>query len=290
MQILIGHSEKATTGVTVILAPEGAVAGVDVRGSAPGTRETDLLRPGNRVEKIHAVALCGGSAYGLAATDGVMKYLSERGIGVNVGKHIVPIVPAAVIFDINGDTLVYPDAETGYRACENAAPDNFISGKVGAGKGATVGKFMGLPQASGVGCATVRHGKIVTTAVIVNNAVGDVYDMDSGRVLAGARDAQGNLIDQYKTILAYGATATAAEGFNTVIGAVITNAVLTKEQANKAAAIAHDGLAMSVRPTHTMADGDTLFCLSRAEITADFNLVLLTAEEAVRLAIINSIK
>jgi L-aminopeptidase/D-esterase-like protein len=301
MKILIGHAEKENTGVTVIIAPEGAVAGVDVRGGAPGTRETDLLRTGNTVEKIHAVALCGGSAYGLAAADGIMKYLSERNIGFKAGRHIVPIVPAAVIFDLDhpvspaaatppqrGIKVAYPDADLGYKACVNAKEDYFESGRLGAGKGATIGKFMGIPSHGGIGCATVKLGNIITTAIIVCNAAGDIYDMDTGKVISGAHDGQGNFIDQYKTVLG-GAIPADKRGQNTTIGAIITNATLTKEQANKAAAYAHDGLAMSIRPVHTMMDGDTLFCLSREEVTADFNLILLTAAEAVRQAVIASV-
>jgi L-aminopeptidase/D-esterase-like protein len=260
-----------------------------VRGSAPGTRETDLLRTGNLVEKLHAVVLAGGSAFGLEAACGVMEYLSERNIGFRAGAHAVPIVPAAVIFDINTDKLVYPDKKTGYEACLNAKEGNYISGRVGAGTGATVGKMAGVPSAGGVGCASVTIGNIVTTAVIVCNAAGDIYDAGDGRVISGARGADGGLIDAYNAALKLGSARMPA-GTNTTVGAVITNAALTKEYANKLAAVAHDGLAMSIRPVHTMADGDTIFGLSTGEIAdADINLVLLSAVEAVRLAVLGSV-
>ena len=264
----VGHwtNREAATGCTVILAVEGATAGVDVRGSAPGTRETDLLRPMNLVQQAHAILLAGGSAYGLDAATGVMRWLEERQIGFNVGVGVVPIVPAAVLFDLTiGSAAVRPGAEAGYAACQAATAEAVAEGSVGAGTGATVGKLLGPKFATkcGLGTASVRIDRgIVVGALVAVNAFGDVLDAHTGKIIAGTRrpvvggflnTAEALKGDLGRTILAFA---------NTTLAVVATNASLTKEQANKVAQMAHDGLAMSIRPIHTMFDGDTVFCLA----------------------------
>ncbi len=268
--ILVGHAQdmEALTGVTVILCPEGAVAGVDQRGGAPGTRETDLLRPMHQVQEIHAVALCGGSAFGLAAAQGVMRYLEARGAGYNTGVANVPIVPAAVVFDLGiGRADIRPTAEMGYQACLQASADILAEGNVGAGAGATVGKALGMQLAmkSGVGSASleVLPGTIVGALAVVN-AFGDV--IEDGQIIAGTRSPDGeSFADTLRVMQSMGSQPDqnpASKASNTVIGVVATNAWLTKEQINKVAQMAHDGLARSIRPAHTMWDGDTIFALS----------------------------
>lgn len=294
----VGHATDARslTGCTVILCPPpGCVGGVDVRGSAPGTRETDLLRPGQLVERVNAVLLTGGSAFGLAAADGVMRFLEERKIGFPVGMTVVPIVPAAVIFDLAvGDFRVRPDAAMGYAACE-AASDGVVSeGNVGAGTGASVGKMLGLAQAikSGVGSASITLADgLVVGALMVVNALGDIIDPATGQIIAGARipgqgwaDSASLLVQQSPHTHEAGATG------NTVIGVVATNARLDKAQANKVAQMAHDGLARSVRPAHTMADGDTIFALATGDVEADVSRVGEAAAEMTAAAIIRAVR
>ncbi|HEX8958719.1 MAG TPA: P1 family peptidase [Solirubrobacterales bacterium] len=252
--VLVGHDTDlvGATGLTVVLCTAGAVGGVDVRGSAPGTRETDLLRPTNLVQEVHAVLLTGGSAFGLAAADGVMRYLEERGIGFPTGVANVPIVPAAVLFDLGvGSPSARPDAAAGYRACL-AAGRRVVEGSIGAGTGATVGKALGPAGAvkGGLGTASARlPNGIVVGAVVAVNALGDVYDPDTGRRVAGSRGAGASVEG-------------GVPGTNTTIGVVATSARLTKEGANKVAQMAQDGLARAIRPAHTMFDGDTLFALA----------------------------
>ncbi len=267
----VGHAHNlgSPTGCTVVLCPPGTVGGVDQRGGAPGTRETDLLRPMHLVEHVHAVLLAGGSAYGLDAAGGVMRYLEEQGIGFNVRTAVVPIVPAAILFDLDvGDPSVRPDASLGYAACQAASADPVAEGCVGAGAGARVGMLHGPSFAckSGLGSALVElEGGLKVAALMVVNAAGDVVDAQ-GRILAGLRQApQG---DRFADVMAVLRTMAAAPALppttasNTVIGVVATNARLTKEEANKVAQMAHDGLARAVRPAHTMLDGDTLFALA----------------------------
>ncbi len=273
--IEVGHHELdgLPTGCTVVLAREGAVAGVDVRGSAPGTRETDLLDPENTVERVHAVVLSGGSAFGLAAADGTVRYLEEAGIGYPVGPFRVPIVPAAILFDlgVQGPGAVRPGPECGYRAAAVAGIHPVRRGNAGAGAGATVGKSRGSGRAmkGGVGSASLRFSDgLVVAALIVVNAVGDVVDPASGRVVAGVRGDDGNLADARRLLLEEppGPAGAAADaplgGANTTIGVVAVNAPLTKAEANKVAEMAHDGLARTIYPVHTPADGDTLFALA----------------------------
>ncbi len=293
--IKVGHYTdlKAATGCTVVLCEGGAVGGVDVRGAAPGTRETDLLRPMHLVEKVHAILLTGGSAFGLNAATGVMRYLEERGIGYDTKVVKVPIVPAAVLFDLAiGDPRVRPDAEAGYKACLAASAGPVAEGNVGAGTGATVGKLLGPKYATkgGLGTASQKIARgIVVGAIVAVNALGDVVDPESGKIIAGTRKPMGkgflNTAERMKghlgqTILTFA---------NTTIGVVATNARLTKEQVNKVAQMAHNGLAMAIRPAHTMFDGDAIFALSLGRKRADVSVIGSVAAEVVAQAIVRAV-
>ncbi|HLA79993.1 MAG TPA: P1 family peptidase [Vicinamibacteria bacterium] len=266
----VGHftETRRPTGCTVILAEEGAVCGVDVRGGAPGTRETDLLDPVSTVQQVHAVVLSGGSAFGLDTATGVVRYLEERGVGFPVGPARVPIVPAAVLFDLGvGDWTIRPDAGSGYAAARAATATPVPEGNVGAGAGATVGKLLGPARAmkGGLGSASVRlPNGVVVAALVAVNAVGDVVDPATGRLLAGARSADGRRIEGAMQALLEGRVSGLPDsrGENTTLGVVATNAVLTKVEAAKVAQMAHDGLARTLNPVHTPLDGDTVFCLS----------------------------
>ena len=256
--IKIGHAQDNFTGISVIISDEGVVCGVSVRGGAPGTHETDLLKSEKAMQKINAIALCGGSAYGLGAIAGVMEYLKENNIGYKINDKIVPIVSGAVIYDLNDKEYHYPDKEMGYSACKNAKEDNDISGKVGAGKGATVGKIRGIKNASesGLGIATVKVQGITITAIMVVNALGDVINPETRKILAGAKDNKGGFLDT-------------------------TN--LEK--------ISHNGLAKTISPVHTDYDGDSLFVLATGKKKVFNNMLLqVGAVEAVGQAIINSVK
>ena len=298
----VGHAQMAgrLTGCSVVLAPQGAVCAVDVRGAAPGTRETDLLNPANLVERVHAVLLCGGSAFGLDAASGVMRWLEAHDIGFQTGFGRVPIVPAAVLFDLpavraGDDPQVRPDADCGWRACEAASRDTPAAGNVGAGSGAAVGKLFGLDRAmkGGIGHASVQVGPWVVAAMIACNAIGDVIDPDTGRVLAGARSDDGqSLRDTQAALLAGEATRRPMPGTNTTIGVVATNATLTKAQAQRLATSAHDGLARSIRPVHTTLDGDTLFAMATGAEGAPPDLMLLTtlAAHATALATVDAVR
>jgi L-aminopeptidase/D-esterase-like protein len=264
----VGHfaMEGRPTGCTVVLAEGGAVGGVDVRGAAPGTRETDLLNPVNTVEKVHAVVLAGGSAFGLDAAGGVMRYLEERGIGFETEFGKVPIVPAAVVFDLNvGDPKIRPTADCGYRAAA-ATASPAVEGNVGAGSGATVGKLAGVSRAmrGGLGAsAIVRPDGLVVAALVVVNAVGDIIDPSTGRVIAGVRTADGRSLADARTLIRSGQLKPSGfTGRNTTLAVVATNAALTKAQANRMAQLAHDGLARTIAPAHTVFDGDTIFALA----------------------------
>jgi L-aminopeptidase/D-esterase-like protein len=299
--IRVGHvtNLEALTGCTVVLCPkDGAVGGVDQRGGAPGTRETDLLRPMHLVERVHAVLLAGGSAFGLDAATGVVRWLEERGIGFDARAAKVPIVPAAILFDLDvGDASVRPDAAMGYAACEAAAADGPVAeGRVGAGTGCTVGKVLGPGRASpsGLGTASVDlGGGLVVGAIVAVNAFGDVVDPRSGEILAGARPLRGEgFADSLATMKSFvGKTILRfAGGSDTVIGVVATNAKLSKEETNKVAQMAHDGLARAVRPAHTLFDGDTLFALATGSKAADVNLVGAYAAEVMAEAIVRAVK
>jgi len=294
--IRVGHAHhlNGPTGCTVILCPPGTVGGVDQRGGAPGTRETDLLRPLHMVEHVNAIVLAGGSAYGLDAASGVMRWLEERGIGHPVGVGVVPIVPAAIIFDLDlGDPKVRPDAALGYAACEAATADPVADGCVGAGAGAQVGRLMGGPFAckSGVGSAQIAIGDgLSVAALFVVNALGDVVD-ESGRILAGTRTPpDGAHFAGALNVLPALARMTGGGASNTVIGVVATDALLTKEEANKVAQMAQDGLARAVRPAHTMLDGDTIFALAtgsagRANVSVIGAFAAEAAAQAIRRAV-----
>ncbi len=266
--ISVGHftDTRRPTGCTVVMAQDGAVAGVDVRGAAPGTRETDLLSPVNLVDTVHAVMLAGGSAWGLDAASGAMRWLEERGIGFDVRVGRLPIVPAAVLFDLLvGDASIRPDADAGYAACAAASARRPAEGNVGAGTGAAVGKIFGIDRAmkGGIGTASVTVGGVTVGALIACNALGDVVDPDTALPVAGARTANGKkLLDTRRALLRGDAPRPLLAGTNTTIGVIATDAALTKVQATKLAQMAHDGLARSINPVHTMSDGDTLFALA----------------------------
>lgn len=292
----VGQAEDpiAKTGVTVVLAEEGVVCGVDVRGAAPGTRETDLLDPVNAMEKVQAVVLSGGSAFGLEAASGVMDWLEEKGIGFDVGVTKVPIVPSAVLFDLGyGDAFTRPDKKMGRQACENASDSILLEGDYGAGCGAAVGKLRGMEFCtnSGIGswCEATENG-IKVAALIAVNAFGDVYE--NGTIIAGTKDDNGNFISTEDGVV-QAASSLSFSGKNTTIGIIATNVKLTKAQAKKVAGMAHDGLARCIRPIHTTMDGDTLFCLSTGEIempTAPVDVVGILAAKATESAVLRAVK
>ena len=293
----VGHftDSRRPTGCTVLLCETGAVAGVDVRGAAPGTRETDLLHPLATLEQVHALLLTGGSAFGLAAADGVMRWLDERGFGVTVGPARVPIVPAAVLFDLwLGDARIRPDAAAGYAACEAASAQPPAQGNFGAGAGASVGKLFGIANAmkGGIGSAAVRVGRITVAALVAVNAIGDVVDPVSGRVIAGARGADGRTpLGTTAALCAGQLPAKLMDGMATTIGIVATDARLTKAQTNKLAGMAHDGLARSINPVHTATDGDVMFALATGGAHLPGNLTVLgaLAAEVTARAVLNAV-
>jgi len=295
--IRVGHwtDRRAATGCTVVLPDRPAVAGVDVRGAAPGTRETDLLRPGNLVQHVHAVVLAGGSAFGLDAASGVMRYLAERGVGFQFGRAIVPIVPAAILFDLGiGRHDRWPTADAGYRAAASARRRT-PEGNVGAGTGATIGKALGLERAmkGGLGTASERgHGGLIAGAIAAVNASGDVVDPATGRIVAGARRPDGKFADTVEVLRAGKLWRPEAPGENTVLVVVATNAALTKEQANRLATVCHDGLARAVRPAHTPSDGDVVFTLATGDVPVDlagYRAVEALATLAVERAIVRGV-
>jgi len=277
--IRVGHATDPVglTGCTVVLCPPGTIGSGEVRGGAPGTRETDLLRPGMLVEEVHAVLLTGGSAFGLSAADGVMRFLEERGIGFDADVAKVPIVPAAVLFDLGvGDPNVRPIPSAGYAACHSASED-VVEGSVGAGTGATVAKIRGLSHAmkGGVGTASVEEDGLIVGALFAVNALGEIVD-DDGEVLVGARGGDDVDEDVEPPEPPVG---------NTTIGVVATNARLSKERAHLLAIAAHDGLARAIRPSHTIWDGDTVFTLATGEVEASQARVEELAERVVAEAI-----
>ena len=295
--IEVGHftDPRRPTGCSVVIAREGAVAGVDVRGAAPGTRETDLLAPGNLVEQVHAIMLAGGSAWGLEAATGAVRWLEEHGVGLDVGVGRLPLVPAAVLFDLHvGDMKVRPDAAAGYAACAAATCKPPAEGNVGAGAGAVVGKMFGLQHAmkGGVGTASVTVAGVTVGALIACNAVGDVVDPDTGRPLAGARAADGlTLRDTRHALLRGEPPHPLLAGSNTTIGVIATDARLTKVQAQRLAVAGHDGLARSINPVHTMSDGDTLFTLATGHVPHHPGMMVLAtmAAEAVARATVRAV-
>jgi L-aminopeptidase/D-esterase-like protein len=284
--IEVGHAQddQALTGCTVILCRKGAVAGVDVRGGAPGTRETDLLDPVNLVDRVHAVVLAGGSAFGLDAASGVMRFLNEKNIGFPTGPAKVPIVTAAILYDLGvGRADIRPDAEMGYRAAAGASSAAPAEGNVGAGMGASVGKIRGMKYAmkAGIGTWSIEINGLMIGAIVAVNAVGDVVDPQSGNKIAGLRT--GSTLEWMKR-----AETRQAVRSNTVIGAIATNASLTKSQATKVAQMAQDGLARAIRPAHTLFDGDTIFALATGQKTADVSTVGAFAAEVMTEAILRA--
>lgn len=295
--IRVGHREMEgrPTGCTVVLTPEGTVGAVDVRGAAPGTRETDLLDPVNTVRVVHAVVLSGGSAFGLETAGGVMRYLEEKGIGFDVGVAKVPIVPAAILFDLRvGDAGIRPDAECGYRAASAASDGPVAEGNVGAGAGATIGKSRGqeLAMKGGVGSVAIElPGGLVVAALVVTNAVGDVIDPATGAVVAGVRTKDGTRLADARRLLLSDTGLEAAIGENTTLGVIATNATLTKTQAKRVAQVAHDGLARAIYPAHTPGDGDTLFVLATgSHPSTDAGTVGALAAEAVAQAVLRGVR
>jgi L-aminopeptidase/D-esterase-like protein len=301
--IKVGHHtlRERPTGCTVILTEAGAVAGVDVRGGAPGTRETDLLDPVNTVQKVNAIVLAGGSAFGLDAASGVVRWLDEKGFGYDARVAKVPIVPAAILFDLGvGDARIRPTADCGYAAAQAATDAPVAEGSIGAGAGATVGK-MGGPSRSmkaGIGSAAiVLPNGLVVAALVAVNAVGDIIDPATGKVVAGVRGPDGKGFADARVLLRSGALTrpsspppTPRPGENTTIGVVATNAILTKVEAAKMAQMAHDGFARAISPVHTPGDGDTIFALATGTLPGEGNagLVGALAAEAMADAIVRA--
>jgi L-aminopeptidase/D-esterase-like protein len=305
--IEVGHAQddEALTGCTVILCRKGAVAGVDVRGGAPGTRETDLLNPINLVQKVHAIVLAGGSAFGLDAATGVMHYLEEKKIGFNTGAARVPIVPSAILYDLNiGRADVRPDSAMGYRAAAAASSEAPTEGNVGVGTGATVGKMFGMTLAmkSGLGTASMNIGGGILVGVLVAvNAWGDVVDPQTDDVIAGLRSGKAgplrvgrkdyfaDTLSMMKSPIGRGLLGFATRA-NTVIGAVATNASLNKAQATKVAQMAQNGIARTIRPAHTMLDGDVIFALSTGRKKSDASTIGAFAAEVMAEAVVRAVK
>lgn len=295
----VGHftDQRRPTGCTVILAEDGATGGVDVRGAAPGTRETDLLDPVNTVSLVHAIVLAGGSAFGLDAATGVMRFLEEKGIGFDTRVARVPIVPAAILFDLAiGDPKVRPDAEAGFRACRAASTSAPSEGNFGAGAGATVGKLFGMERAmkGGIGTSSIRIPNAPTVgAIVAVNAIGDISDPGTGRLVAGTRTPDGRRLQgAMASILRGDPLPPGLLGTATTIGVVATDAVLTKAQASKVAQMAHDGLARAINPVHSPGDGDTIFCLATGKYGKGSSVTLIgaLAAEAMTRAILRAVR
>lgn len=294
--IQVGHAQdfEAATGCTVIISEKGATVGVDVRGGAPGTRETDLLNPINLVQKAHAIILTGGSAFGLDAAAGVMQYLEERNIGFDVQVTRVPIVCGAALFDLTiGDHRIRPDKEMGYQACLNASSLERRQGNIGAGTGATVGKILGMHRAmkSGLGCFTLQTESLKVGALVAVNCLGDVVDPLTGKKLAGPlNDDMQTLADTEEIMIKSYADAKSLFSGNTTIGVVATNAALTKSQTTKLASMAQDGYARTMRPAHSMVDGDTIFAMSTGAIEVELSVVGLLAARVMERAVIAAVE
>lgn len=294
--IKVGHAHNinAGTGCTVVIAENGATAGIDVRGGAPGTRESDLLNPVNLVEKIHAVVLSGGSAFGLDAASGVMQYLEERQIGFDVQVTKVPIVCGAVLFDLAvGDHTIRPDKAMGYQASQNATNLSCAQGCVGAGTGATVGKILGTERSmkSGLGCYTIQVDELKIGAIVAVNCLGDVIDPDTGERLAGVlNDGLTQVADTEEIMIQSYAKKKDLFAGNTTIGIIATNAILTKSQATKLASMAQNGYARTMRPAHSMFDGDTIFTMATGHIEADLSVLGLLSARVMERAIISAVK
>ncbi|GFP74949.1 P1 family peptidase [Clostridium fungisolvens] len=295
--IRVGHSEnlEAGTGCTVVICEEGASGGVEVRGGAPGTRETDLLNPTEMVEKIHAVMLSGGSAFGLDAAAGVMEYLESNNIGFDVSITKVPIVCQAVLFDlVCGNGKIRPDKKMGFDACVNSESlKEDLNGNIGAGTGATVGKILG-PQFSmkgGLGTYAVQIGDLQIGAIVAVNCLGDVIDPSTNEIIAGALDENlESFVNTEEVMISQYSKKNNVFNGNTTIGIIATNAILTKAEANKVASMAHNGFGRTMRPAHTMVDGDTIFTMATGKVNSDINVVGLLSARVMEKAIINAIK
>lgn len=293
--IKVGHmqNEKAATGCSVIICEEGAYAGVDVRGGSPATRETDLLDPVNMVQKIHAVVLSGGSAFGLDSCSGVMKYLEEQGIGFDVRVAKVPIVCGACLFDLTlGSPNIRPNLEMGYKAAENANKEECPNGNIGAGCGATVGKYLGPKYAmkGGLGTYAMQVGDLQVGAIVAVNALGDIVDPDdNNKIIAGMRDDNG-FMDIEKAMIENYHDKTNKFSGNTTIGAIVTNGKFNKSEMNKIASMAHNGYGRTMRPAHSIYDGDTIFAMSAGDVEADLSVVGMLAAKVMEKAVINAIK
>jgi L-aminopeptidase/D-esterase-like protein len=294
----VGHFTDARrpTGCSVVIVRDGAVAGVDVRGAAPGTRETDLLAPTHLIDRVHGILLAGGSAWGLDAAAGVMRWLEEQGAGFPVGPVRVPLVPGAVLFDLLlGDASIRPDAAAGYAACRAASTRAPAEGNVGAGAGAVVGKVFGIDRAmkGGIGTASLTQDGVTVGALVACNSVGDVLDPDTGEVIAGARSGDGKfLIGTRRALLRGEAPQPLLAGGNTTIGVIATDALITKAEASRLATMAHDGLARSINPVHTMWDGDTLFALGTGRAARSPGMMVLgtMAAEVAALAVLRAVR
>ena len=299
--IQVGHAQNldAATGCSVIICEAGASVGVDVRGGAPGTRETDLLNPVNLVQKVHAVMLAGGSAFGLDAAAGVMQYLEERGIGFDVQVTRVPIVCGAVLFDLTiGDWRIRPDKDMGYQACVNAQSNahllrNWHGGSIGAGTGATVGKILGTERAmkSGLGFYALQSGDLKVGAMVAVNCLGDILDPLTGEKLAGPLNEDMQTLADTESIMIQNCSEkkNLFTG-NTTIGIVATNAAFTKTQATKLASMAQNGYARTMRPAHSMYDGDAIFAMSTGDVEADLSVVGLLSARVMERAVIAAVK
>jgi len=294
--IKVGHCQdlKAGTGCTVVICEKGAAAGVEVRGGAPGTRETDLLNPVNLVDKVYAIYLSGGSAFGLDGASGVMKYLEEKGLGWETGIAKVPIVPAAVLFDLEvGDCRIRPDARMGYEACLGANEEEARQGNIGAGTGATVGKILGIEQSmkSGLGTASFRSRPLIVGALVAVNCLGDVTEPESGKIIAGALSKnKKDFVNTMSLLKSLPLDLKVNFAPNTTLGVVATNAKLSKSGATKVAMMAQDGYARTINPAHTRFDGDTIFCMATGEVEVEISIVGAIAAEVMARAIVKAIK
>ena len=292
--IKVGHdqSKEGITGCSVIICEQGASPGIDTRGGAPGTRETDIFKAEMMIDKIHAVVLTGGSAFGLSASSGVMNYLEEIDVGFDVGVTKVPIVSSAVIFDLNiGDYKIRPDFSMGYRAAKTASKEENRQGNIGCGMGATVGKILGPENSmkSGIGSATISLGDLKVSALVSVNSFGDIYDYKTNTQIAGVYDYKGNRLLNTNDIMKNGDKELDFPMRNTTIGVIATNAILNKAQGNKISQMAHNGYARSINPVHTMLDGDTIFTMATNKVEGDINLIGTLAAEAMSRAITNAI-
>ena len=294
--IKIGHAQDldAATGCTVVIGETGLTAGVDVRGGAPGTRETDLLDPVNLVEQIHAVLMTGGSSFGLDAASGVMQYLEEKGVGFDAFVTRIPIVCGAVLFDLTiGDHKVRPDKKMGYQACLNANDTECAEGCIGAGTGATVGKMLGMERCmkSGLGTYCLKAGDLKIGAIAAVNCLGDVIDPKTGETLAGVLDENREKFLNSEEIMIKGFSGRKIEfSGNTTIGVIVTNAKLTKSEANKVASMAHNGYGRTMRPAHTMFDGDTIFAVATGKADTDVSVAGLLAARVMEQAVVRAVK